>query len=211
MVQLLELKDLEYDGLAALEALISKSPYGSLLQAVASLTLFTHPETVRILGPRNIFPTIRNAARRGEFIDTPTGKVMLDDNKSPTDAFMWANGWKRRPRDLQFNHIYQASSEVEHYTNLRNICVSPSFLAKLTDTHLEVRAALKYRVFQLYEYKINSSLPKNFGWYERLKWATPLPFRASACQDILAEVEKRKKDRTCVASRRLGLGLDYPF
>lgn len=200
-----ELGFFEYDGLSALEAMVANSPYGSLHQAVASLTIFTHPLTVEGLGPANLFRTVRNAARRGEFVEAPDGPVMLDDNKSPTDAFMWANSWTKRGRDLQFNHVYQASGAVAHYTNLRNICVSPSFLAKLTDTYEEVTELLRYRVYDLYGYTGPEDLaPEIPTVYNQLVWAEPLPPVKNPSRVISARLKRRKKDRTAVSARKHG-------
>ena len=203
--RLAELAEYKYDGLSALEAIVASSPYGSLHQAVASLTIFTHPLTVDRLGPANLFRTVRNAARRGEIIDTPDGPVMFDDNKSPTDAFMWANTWTKRGRDLQFNHVYQASDAVAHYTNLRNICVSPSFLAKLTDTHEEIIDLLRHRVYDLYGYTGPEELtPEIPATYSRLYWANPLPPVENPIGVIAARLDRRKKDRTAVSAKSLG-------
>jgi hypothetical protein len=60
------LHDFALNGYTALEELIRASAYKSIEQAVASLTLFSHPETVRQTGCKAVFPTIRNAARRGQ-------------------------------------------------------------------------------------------------------------------------------------------------
>ena len=59
------LHDFELNGYTALEELIRASVYTSIEQAVASLTLFSHPDTVRQTACKALFPTIRNAARPG--------------------------------------------------------------------------------------------------------------------------------------------------
>ena len=56
----------------------------------------------------------------------------MDDNTSPTLAFKWAAQQGRGP-DIQFNHIYTGTNDPDLYTALWNICVTPAFLAKLTD------------------------------------------------------------------------------
>jgi hypothetical protein len=61
-VSLKALQEYAYDGFAALEALIAASPYRSTEQIVASLTLFSHPETVRQTRLKPLFRVIRNAA-----------------------------------------------------------------------------------------------------------------------------------------------------
>lgn len=147
------LLDYGFDGHASLDAIIGASAYRTLAQVVASLTLFSHPDTVRQTGCRPVIRVIRNAARRGDIIELDGRRVGLDDNKAPTDVFLWCNAMKRRPRDVQFNHVYLNSQDPEIYTSLANLCVTPSFLAKLTDTNPEIRDLLRYRVWKLYGWR----------------------------------------------------------
>ncbi len=73
------LAEFGFDGQAALAALIAASRYRTVAQAVASLTLFSHPATVAQTGGRALFPTIRGAP--GSFGRLPDGReVLLDDN-----------------------------------------------------------------------------------------------------------------------------------
>lgn len=53
------LAEFGFDGQAALSALIAASKYETIAQAVASLTVFTHPDTVAQTGGKALFPTIR--------------------------------------------------------------------------------------------------------------------------------------------------------
>lgn len=199
------LRDFGLDGRAALEAIISGSQYGTMAQAVASLTLFSHPDTVRQTEGRALFPTVRDQRRVGQY-DVVDGRVvMLDDNRSPTAAFLWANNLTRRGSDTQFNHVYASSLDPDAYCALPNICMTPAFIAKLTDTSEEVRALLKYRSFKLYGWTPRGqdapTCPAN---YEVLEWAAPLP----PVTDVKATLERamlsKPKDRTVVAARRLG-------
>ena len=89
--------------------LIQASAYKSVEQAIASLALFSHPDTVRQTGCKALFPTIRNAARRGQETEINGRVVAYDDNKSPTDAFLWCNSITKKARDVQFNHISTAA------------------------------------------------------------------------------------------------------
>jgi hypothetical protein len=57
---------------------------------------------------------------------------MLDDNASPTDAFLWSAGIAKGP-DVQFNNLWSLSRDPDSYTALWNICATPAFLAKTTD------------------------------------------------------------------------------
>lgn len=67
------------------------------------------------------------------------------------DVFLWCNAVRRRPVDVEFNHLDADSQDDESYPCLANLCVTPSFLAKLTDTQALVRDLLRYRAFELYE------------------------------------------------------------
>lgn len=199
------LVDFNLNGRDALEAIIASSQYRTIAQAVASLTLFSHPRTVRQTGGRALFPAIRNPRRVGQ-IDTHNGKrVLLDDNKSATDAFLWANGLSRRGPDTQFNHVYATSLDSEAYTALPNICMTPAFIAKLTDTSEDVRNLLRYRSYQLYEWTpAGHEPPERPEDYEALEWAAPLPPVEDVRAAITAAMATKQKDRTVVAVRQLG-------
>lgn len=196
--------DFNLDGLAALEAVIAASPYGTVEQAVASLCLFSHPETVRQTGCRPFVRTVRDAARRGQTEERDGVLVGLDDNKSPTDAFLWCNGL-RRPREAQFNHVYADSSDPASYTCLANLCVSPSFVAKLTDTHSGVRDLLRFRVFDLYGWTPASAVrPEVPNGYGQLRWAPPLPPVPDVMASCNAVMARKPRDRTVLMARRIG-------
>ncbi len=187
------LQQLEFDGFQALQALIEASAYQSLAQAVASLTLFSHPNTVAQTGAKAIFPIIRNFKRRGEVGELDGQLVGFDDNTSPTEAFSWANGLTRRPRDLQFNHVYSLSSDPACYTNLANLCISPSFLAKLTDTDDDIQALLRYRSFDLYGWHPETETqPDKPRAYSDLIWAEPMPAKGDIRQTL--ETQARNRD-----------------
>lgn len=197
------LAEFGFDGRLALEALIAASRYRSVAQAVASLSIFSHPETVVQTGGRALFPTVRGVP--GTFGEVDGRAVMFDDNKSPTDGFLWANGLNRRGRDTQFNHVYAVSQDAEAYTALPNVVMTPAFLAKLTDTDPEVRALLAWRSYDLYGWVPQGyELPTRPAGYAALEWAAPLP-AVSNLPDRLSQVmNRRPKDRTVIAAMRLG-------
>lgn len=196
--------DFHLDGLAALEAVVAASPYGTIEQAVASLAIFSHPDTVRQTGCRPFVRTVRDAARRGQVEERGGILVGLDDNKSPTDAFLWCNGLKR-PREAQFNHVYADSADPESYTSLANLCVTPSFIAKLTDTDLRIRALLRFRTFDLYGWvPAGSAIPERPPDYLRLAWACPLPPVADVEVACRMTMVRRPRDRTVQIIRQIG-------
>ncbi len=202
------------DGHRLLGDLLAQSNYGTILQAVAGLTLFTSPATVARVGLGNVFRVVRrrNQADVGKYLMHADGNFVLhDDNSSPTDLFLWANGLaKSGCRDVQFNHVYDRATtrlsgdgQLEVYTALPNICVTPAFLAKLTDTDLEVRAALRYRVYDLYEYAPDG-VPTRPGGYMRLTWRDPL-LPVDDPEGILRQrLHKCSKRRITDSARELG-------
>ncbi|MGF7215991.1 hypothetical protein GGR92_002156 [Spirosoma lacussanchae] len=73
------LQDFNFSGFSALESVLEKT-YGGVAQALASLTLFAHPETVAQIGNRALFPIIRATAvsQRGSVLADK--KLVLCDN-----------------------------------------------------------------------------------------------------------------------------------
>lgn len=201
---MLTLHAFELDGSAALREVLRQTPYRSIQQAVASLTVFSHPETVAQTGAHAIFPIVRDARRRGETEMRGGRLIGFDDNKSPTDAFLWANALPRRPADLQFNHVYPRSDDPDCYTNLANLCVSPAFLAKLTDTDPDIAQLLRYRVFDLYGW-VPTGMPEPEAPpdYRRLEWCPTLP-PTPCVKTALATQLARRVDRTTRLANAVG-------
>ena len=197
--------EFQLDGFRALEALLTRSAYGSVEQVVASLAVFSHPGTVRQTSNRALFPVIRDARRRGQFAMRDGRHVMFDDNKSATDAFRWANRLGPRRRDTQFNHIYAASLDPDAFTALPNLCMTPSFLAKLTDSHPHVKALLRFRVFDLYGWTPSGfEEPPEPAGYRTLAWAETLPPVANVRATLETAMKTKPEDRTVRAARQLG-------
>jgi hypothetical protein len=199
------LHDFALNGYTALEELIRASAYKSIEQAVASLTLFSHPQTVRQTGCKAVFPTIRHAARRGQRAEVDGRLLAYDDNKSPTDAFFWCNGITKGIKDVQFNHVYLNSQDPDQYTCLANLCVTPAFLAKLTDTNEPVRNLLRYRVYDLNRWvPAGHEPPSEPDGYAGLVWATTLPAVSDVAAAVRALMQRRPLDRTVQIARQLG-------
>jgi len=200
------LYDFNFDGFEVLRALIAASPYKTVAQAVASQTLFSHPDTVAQTQCKPVLRVIRNAARRGEIIEVDGQRVGLDDNKAPTDVFRWCNNLMQPMRDVQFNHVYTDSQDPESYTCFANLCVTPSFLAKLTDTHPEVRALLQFRAWQLYGWRPKQAAqPQEPEGYAALVWAPCLPPVGDVREAFEVVAKRRVKDRTTMFKSELGL------
>lgn len=206
------LSDFGYDGRAILDYLLKASPWGSIDQTVASLSVFAHPDIVAASGQRAIFRTIRRAVDRGKICDG----VMCDDNYSPAMAFEWSTGFKRRGgSDLTCCHLYAASEDPESYTDLRNLFYAPSFISKLTDNQASLLPSrhalnvLRYRAFALYGYcgPRSSSRPNKPEHYGELEWAEPFGARTSAYEledRLRAVLAGKPKDRITKSAARCG-------
>ncbi|RYC70063.1 hypothetical protein [Spirosoma sordidisoli] len=198
------LQDFDFSGFSALESILEKT-YGGVAQALASLTLFAHPETVAQTGNRALFPIIRATAvsQRGTVLVDK--KLVLCDNTSCQDAFLWTHSLKYRQfKDVQFNHVYSIN-EPDYYTSLANICVTPVFLAKLTDTHEEFKAILRYRVYACYGFvPTGFALPEKPTVYDQLEWAPFMPVVNNLADVIRKRLIKKKKARAAIAVQNFG-------
>jgi hypothetical protein len=201
-----------FDGRIALIEIIRESSYKTVEQAVASLTLFSHPETVIQSGNRNVFPIIRASQykneKRGEYSEIADfGKVMLDDNKGPTDTLIWANRISRNNYcDVQFCHIWDNSYDVSLYSNLANICIMPAFLAKLSDTDQNIKSLLRYRAFEIYQgfKSIVDIDPQKPRIYDELNWAGFMPPVKNLEQSFREAMKTKPKDRTTQCAKEIG-------
>jgi hypothetical protein len=200
--------DFHFDGKAALEGLAATSEYGTLLQAAASLTLFSDPEVVRETAGMNLFPVIRGAPKGGQRI-APNGQpVMLDDNQTPTAVFVWANSlWDPIARDAQFNHLIQGAKDVRLYTSLANICVTPAFLSRATDSKTchDIQQVLRYRAQMLYgECCVCASTEEPQG-YRALEWAPAGNYEPGTIEKQFRRMMKKSPGlRATRAAREIG-------
>lgn len=183
--------------------LLDKAGYQSIFHAVAEMTVFSHPATVLQTKNQNIFQIIRDAPRRG--IIAFELNAMYDDNNGPSRAFEWAIEGKFDWKDVQFNHIYSGSQNVKLYTSLANICLTPAFLAKLTDTDTTVVELLKYRSYDLYGFVPEGQpVPKKPNFYDLLKWhAFPDPVHnVEVC--FRERMKSCPKNRASISAKELG-------
>lgn len=103
---------------------------------------------------------------------------------------------------MQFNHVWQTASDVETYTSLANICVTPSFLAKLTDTDPEIAGVLRYRASELYGFAPCGPVSEPVG-YRSLQWAELMPPVVDV-ESVLRAALRERRGRTAECARRLG-------
>lgn len=175
------------DGVAALDEVLKRGGFESILEAVAAHTIFLDAHTVAQTNGKALFPVVRDPNRPGA-ID-PVKEVMFDNNTSPTRTFEWA-AKASKSRDVQFNHVWADAKNKDTYTALWNLCVTPAFLAKTTDgsNHPEVVEALRYRSFDLYGYlPSGATVPKRPLSYDLLNWKESPP----AVEDLESVIRNR--------------------
>ena len=201
----LEITTVRPNGTDLLRRVLEAAGYDPIAQAVASHALFLHPDTVAQTKLEALFPVVRNQTKRTQVGTLPDGReVMFDDNWMPIAAFCWSAGWNFGTKgDLQFNHVVQDSQEPRNYTALWNICVTPAFLAKATDGHPEVKAALRYRSHELYGTPGHMEEPTKPDGYDHLRWGPVTAF----VPDLATVLRARLEGSTAVRQttiRRLG-------
>lgn len=195
---------MKIDGHSMLKKLLlEKAGYQSIFHAVAEMTVFPHPATVSQTKNKNVFRIIRDSHKRGTYNDEET--AMYDDNNGPSRVFEWAIEGGLDWKDVQFNHIYSGSQNVELYTSLANICVTPAFLAKLTDTDPEVVELLKYRAFDLYGFLPSGLVaPKKPAYYDLLKWHA-FPDLVHNLEDLYRRrMKSAPKNRATISAKKIG-------
>jgi len=196
-----------YDGNRAIAELVASSEWHTLEQALASLTLFASPITVSALDDKPVFRIVRGHPLRNMDYEN---RVMNDQdgNHGPIMAFRWATGFGGSS-DIQFNHIYQVgkrykvSERVQYFTNLANLCVTPTFLGRYTDklgSNL-----LQYRAWELFRLlSPEGKIPVKPARYDLLNWAPPLD-PVSDVESLMREMMSTKpKDALTESVRELG-------
>lgn len=192
------------NGIDALRRVVERAGYPTVAHAVAAHAVFLHPKTVAQTELQAVFPVVRNQAKRTQTEVLGTGQeIMYDDNTMPTVAFRWAAGWPSTSTDLQFNHVISDSSDPRHYTALWNLCVTPDFLAKATDGHPEVGAALRHRSHVLYGTPAHLAEPERPDGYEDLVWAPVTSPISNLAETMQQRFAKSSSVRTN-AIRRIG-------
>lgn len=197
---------LGFDGERALDYLVKTSEYGTLEQLVASLTLFSHPDTVKQTENRNLFPVVRRKAfaEIGKVFTLECGTVVMqDDNSAAIHAFCWSNA-KPRFSNCQYNHVWSESQNPELYTSLANICVTPAFISKLTDTNKTIIQLLRHRAFELYEFWPTDDTREKPEQYDNLLWAATLPPVMSVEAEIRKKLKTLRSNRTLNCIKQIG-------
>ncbi|OIN61208.1 hypothetical protein [Arsenicibacter rosenii] len=196
--------DFNFNGYAVLQSILDQT-HGGVAQAFAQFALFSHPDTVAQTNNKALFPIIRtrNNKDRGKVLIDE--KLVLCDNTSCHHAFLWTHSLKSEEiQDVQFNHVYSIN-KPEYYTSLANICVTPAFLAKLTDGNDEIKALLRYRVWDIYGFVPEGfEIPPKPTQYDELKWAPFMPAVPDLKTTITERLKNCKSNRTLTAVREFG-------
>ena len=208
------LADYNFDGEKALFDIIKNSNYKTIENAIASLTVFTNPRIVAQTKNKAIFRIRRakSGEKRGSIIWDEN--VVVDDNTSPTTTFLLANKIpKSKTKNVQFNHIYPIPKpqNVTYYTSLANICMTPTFLAKLTDSNKNVIQLLRYRAFELYKGFVPAGfdVPIKPEGYENLKWA-PSPEGIEDVYDCFCKkIERCPQSAIAKSVKAFGFGCGW--
>ena len=159
------------DGVTALSGVIERAGYASVTAAVAAHSVFLDPATVAQTGGKALFRLVRDPGRRGQVDVLEAGqRAMFDDNMGPTLAFLWSAQRSSGP-DVQYNHVWGDPRNLDTYTALWNLCVTPAFLAKTTDgsNHPEVVNLLRYLAMDIFGHvPHNEAPPERPAGYEEL-------------------------------------------
>lgn len=206
LIALPTLADQGCDGRAALALVLANSIYRTPAQAVASLTLFTHPETVaQIPGAGALFPAVRHFRARRTLGESAGRRVGFDDNETAHAAFGWCNPTMPRWRDVQLNHVWPRSSDPDAFTAPANLCAAPSFLAKLTDHDPHIAALLRARAFDLYGWTPRGEAPPaRPADYAALIWASPLAPVANLEAALRARLASQPRCTAAKIARDIG-------
>ena len=157
-------------GHQALTEALANSEWKTVEQAIASLTVFASPITLAEMNYRPVFKIIRGSTRRGEIDSEQRVMFDIDGNHGPIFAFCWATGFDGDKNYLQFNHILRRphrKQNVNSFTNLANICVTPTFLAKYTDKLCST--LLQFRAWDLFRWSPQGTIPPKPDGYDRLE------------------------------------------
>jgi hypothetical protein len=180
----------QYDGLTMLkEAAVHHGIHLSLL--VAETSLWANPEVHRWLLQENgvgaYFPNVRRfrataGERRGEI----RGSERLDDNSYANHAIKQATGIGRSAiRNFETCHIWpQSCYDSLCHTVIANLVLLPRPLAGLSDHDPDIRAALQFRAFELFEWHPpGESKPTRPHFYPST-WNEPMPFSATIAKAL---------------------------
>ncbi len=163
-----------------------------LVALVAETGLWANPEVHKLLvrdyGHGAWFPDVRRA-NKGEEKGQIIRGVKVDDNSDANRALKTALGIKGQENKFSVCHIWEKSAYDEiYYSTIANLVLIPEALSTLTDHHHEVRAALKYRAYELYGWHPDRTSPPMKPASYPSNWRNPMPFT----DKIKKSIQKRR-------------------
>jgi hypothetical protein len=185
---------------------VLRSHYGSeepepIHRAVVESAYFIDPSVVAQTGRLPLLRARRMAS--DERRNTVVNAEFVSDNFPPHYVFLAATSHLRDNGSTHLCHIYGGNGEARDtffYTNLANLCLLPSFLAKHADTDDAIVNLLKECAFLLYGFDPTGEVgarQRTPGLRERIQITSP-PNRP------LYEVLQAKRDAKFIAARTAG-------
>lgn len=187
---------------------VLRSHYGKdeaepLHRAVVESAFFIDPSVVAQTGRLPILRARRMDGGAGERKNTVVEEEFVSDNFPPHYVFVAATAHSRDNGSTHLCHIYGGKGvarDTFFYTNLANLCLLPSFLAKHADTDGAVVSLLKECSFLLYGFDPTGQIAgrqRTPGLRDRIRTAAP-PVRP------LFEVLLTKRNANFVAAKAAG-------
>ena len=187
---------------------VLRSHYGKaepapLHRAVVDSAFFIDPAIVAQTGRLPVLRARRMDAGAGERKNTVVKGEFVSDNFPPHYVFVAATDHTRDNGSTHLCHIYGGNGEARDtflYTNLANLCLLPSFLAKHADTDDAVVNLLKECSFLLYGFDPTGKIAgrqRTPDLRERIRTAAP-PTRP------FFEVLQTKRNANFIAAKAAG-------
>ena len=129
--------------------------------------------------------------------------VLRDDNTSPTLAFLWAAGRTKGP-DVQYNHVWNDSTNPDAYTALWNICATPASLAKTTAPTTPTSSPFATAPRTSSAAGPPGRRPTQPAGYDKLVWAPHPPPVADLETTLRNRLRTNPKSRPALAARTIG-------
>ncbi|WP_295171771.1 hypothetical protein [uncultured Brevundimonas sp.] len=168
--------------------------------------LMPHPDVVSAF-PYAVFPSVRDARRRGHVEDCGGQAVMFDDNTTPRWALLWSHGIKSLPRahGWTFAHVWDRSTAALHphhaYTHLANLCMMPEFFGSLSDKKGPLVGYLQYHAWNRYGWSPDMAPPAKPTDFDELEWRYLDP--ALDPQSAFRSIFLASRDKRAIELRRL--------
>lgn len=183
----------------------------SLSDLIALASIWVSPETYGLLGRTGgVWYPNRRRANLGLRVDgqavEAVGQVIdgtrLDNNTYANVAFKRALGVGRHEfTGFHICHIWPGTAyDTSCYTNIANLVAIPAELSSLTDHHPHIVACLKFRAWELYQWKpageVSPVKPEGYP----IRWRKPWPINEGARKAALRRASGRVKTERCFAS-----------